>query len=84
MKRPALLLLAALAPGPLWVQTATPPELSEYAVLATVRADSELVLRWRWPGLVAPPQPLIAGSWVDAGQAAALLPVVLAPLVRPS
>ncbi len=47
-------------------------------------ADSELVLRWRWPGLVAPPQPLIAGSWVDAGQAAALLPVVLAPLVRPS
>jgi hypothetical protein len=40
MKRPALLLLAALAPGPLWVQTATP--LSEYAVLATVRADSAL------------------------------------------
>jgi len=42
MKRPALLLLAALAPGPLWVQTSTPPELSEYAVLATVRADSAL------------------------------------------
>ena len=47
-------------------------------------ADSELVLRWRWPGLVTPPQPAAGASWVDAGQAAALLPVVVAPLVRPS
>jgi hypothetical protein len=47
-------------------------------------ADSQLVLRWRWPGLVAPPQPVAGASWVDAGQAAALLPVVVAPLVRPA
>jgi hypothetical protein len=47
-------------------------------------ADAEVVLRWRWPGLVAPPQPAAPASWVDAGQAAALLPVVLAPLVRTS
>jgi Protein of unknown function (DUF4031) len=46
-------------------------------------ADSELVLRWRWPGLVAPPQPAAGAAWVDAGQAAALLPVTVAPLVRP-
>jgi Protein of unknown function (DUF4031) len=47
-------------------------------------AEAELVLRWRWPGLVPPPRPAAPASWVDAGQAAALLPVVLAPLVRPS
>jgi hypothetical protein len=47
-------------------------------------AEAEVVLRWRWPGLVAPPRPAAPGAWVDAGQAAALLPVVLAPLVRPS
>jgi hypothetical protein len=47
-------------------------------------AEAELVLRWRWPGLVPPPAPAPPGTWVDAGQAAALLPVALAPLVRPS
>ena len=54
------------------------------AASASAVADSELVLRWRWPGLVTPPQPAAGASWVDAGQAAALLPVVVAPLVRPS
>jgi hypothetical protein len=47
-------------------------------------ADSEVVLRWRWPGLVAPPQPAAPAVWVDGGQAAALLPVSVAPLVRPA
>lgn len=46
-------------------------------------ADTELALRWRWPGLVAPPQPAPPAVWVDAGQAAALLPVSVAPLLRP-
>ncbi|MGZ4650180.1 MAG: DUF4031 domain-containing protein [Kineosporiaceae bacterium] len=46
-------------------------------------ADAELVLRWRWPGLVPPPAPTPPGVWADAGEAAALLPVTVAPLVRP-
>jgi Protein of unknown function (DUF4031) len=46
-------------------------------------ADTELVLRWRWPGLVAPPEPAPPALWADAGEAAALLPVTVAPLVRP-
>jgi hypothetical protein len=46
-------------------------------------ADTELVLRWRWPGLVAPPSPTPPAVWADAGHAAALLPVAVAPLVRP-
>jgi hypothetical protein len=46
-------------------------------------AETELVLRWRWPGLVAPPPPTPPAVWADAGQAAALLPVTVAPLVRP-
>ena len=45
--------------------------------------DAELVLRWRWPGLVRPPAPEAPAGWADAGQAAALLPLPLAPLVRP-
>ena len=46
-------------------------------------ADAELVIRWRWPGLVPPPAPGPPALWTDAGQAAALLPVTLAPLARP-
>jgi Protein of unknown function (DUF4031) len=46
-------------------------------------ADAELVVRWRWPGMVAPPAPRPPALWTDAGQAAALLPVTLAPLARP-
>jgi hypothetical protein len=46
-------------------------------------ADAELVVRWRWPGLVPPPAPRPPALWTDAGQAAALLPVTVAPLARP-
>ncbi len=46
-------------------------------------ADAELVVRWRWPGLVPPPPPRAPAAWTDAGQAAALLPVAIAPLARP-
>ncbi|HVN12389.1 MAG TPA: DUF4031 domain-containing protein [Kineosporiaceae bacterium] len=46
--------------------------------------DAEVVLRWRWPGLVSPPVPAPPAVWADAGHAAALLPVAVAPLVRPS
>jgi hypothetical protein len=47
-------------------------------------ADAELAVRWRWPGMVRPPTPAAPARWADAGQAAALLPVELAPLVRRS
>ncbi len=46
-------------------------------------ADAELVVRWRWPGLVPPPAPRPPAAWTDAGQAAALLPTAIAPLARP-
>ncbi len=48
-----------------------------------VTGDAELVVRWRWPGLVRPPAPEVPAAWADAGQAAALLPLPLAPLARP-
>ena len=48
-----------------------------------VTADAELVVRWRWPGMVAAPAPRPPALWTDAGQAAALLPRPLAPLARP-
>jgi hypothetical protein len=47
MRRPALLFLAVLAPGPLWAQTATPPALSGYVVLGvdgvTIRSASRVL-----------------------------------------
>src|SRR5207245_8693058 len=47
MRPGALLLLATLAPGPLWAQSATPPALSEYAVLGvagvTIRRESRVL-----------------------------------------
>src|SRR2546426_4743161 len=47
MRRPALLFLAVLAPGRLWAQTATPPALSGYVVLAvdgvTIRSASRVL-----------------------------------------
>src|SRR3954471_18694172 len=68
--------------GPAWRYGGPPVQVGYVRDVRGERvggADSELVLRWRWPGLVAPPQPLIAGSWGDAGAAAALLPGVLPP-----
>ncbi len=46
-------------------------------------ADAELAVRWRWPGLVRPPAPADPARWADAGQAAALLPVEVAPARAP-
>jgi hypothetical protein len=73
--------------GPAWRYGGPPVQVGYLRNVRGERvggADSELVVRWRWPGLVAPPQPAAGASWVDVGQAAALLPVVVAPLVRPS
>ena len=73
--------------GPAWRYGGPPVQVGYLRNVRGERvggADSELVVRWRWPGLVAPPQPTGGASWVDVGQAAALLPVVVAPLVRPS
>jgi hypothetical protein len=46
-------------------------------------AEAVVVLRWRWPGMVPPPVPREPALWTAAGEAAALLPVAVAPLARP-
>jgi hypothetical protein len=78
--------LGADALGQAWRHGGPPVQIGylRHVVDQRIRsADAELVLRWRWPGLVPPPVPAVPALWTDAGQAAALLPVALAPLVRP-
>jgi uncharacterized protein DUF4031 len=73
--------------GPAWRYGGPPVQVGYLRQVLDGRvggAESEVVLRWRWPGLVAPPEPAAPALWVDAGQAAALLPVSVAPLVRPA
>jgi Protein of unknown function (DUF4031) len=72
--------------GPAWRYGGPPVQVGYLRHVVGQRiggAEVELVLRWRWPGLVAPPPPTAPAVWSDAGQAAALLPVTVAPLVRP-
>jgi hypothetical protein len=72
--------------GPAWRYGGPPVQVGYLRHVSGQRiggAETELVVRWRWPGLVAPPPPTPPAVWADAGQAAALLPVTVAPLVRP-
>ena len=50
-----------------------PPVQVGYLRLVTgeqpdARADAELAVRWRWPGMVRPPVPAEPARWADAGR----------------
>jgi hypothetical protein len=79
--------LGASVLGDAWRYGGPPVQVGYLRVVTGERpdasSDAELAVRWRWPGLVRPPAPAEPARWADAGQAAALLPVEMAPLVRP-
>jgi hypothetical protein len=84
----ALAALGTAVLGEAWRYGGPPVQLG-YLRLVTANGrsaaagDAEVAVRWRWTGMVRPPRPEQPARWADAGQAAALLPVEVAPLVRP-